>query len=125
MRLERLSTAGLSDFYSAVLRAWQLLWPTREGGVEPGLWEKLIFHNPANLLRLVQSATLQKRLMAACLLRFGDRRLCGEEGWKNMEVLAQQTGLTSLRLLERFLEEVQETLSELVRGVFERPNGEG
>ena len=60
MKLERLSTAGLSDFYSAVLRAWQLLRPTREGGVEPGLWvwEEPIFHNPAILLRSVQSATL-------------------------------------------------------------------
>ena len=28
MRLERLNTTGLSDFYSAVLRAWQLLRPT-------------------------------------------------------------------------------------------------
>ena len=34
MGLVRLSTAGLSDVYSVVLRAWQLLRPTREGGVE-------------------------------------------------------------------------------------------
>lgn len=127
MKLERLSTAGLSDFYSAVLRAWQLLRHTREGGVEPGLWvwEEPIFHNPAIPLRSVQSATLQRQLMAGGVKRLGDLRLLGEEGWKSPEVLAQQTGITSLRLLERFLEEVQEALSEPVRGMFEQPKGEG
>jgi hypothetical protein len=50
--------------------------------------------------------------------------MLGEEGWKTLEVLAQETGITSLRLLERFLEEVQEAQSEPVRGVFERPKGE-
>ena len=127
MKLERLSTAGLSDFYSAVLRPWQLLRPTREGGVEPGLWvwKEPIFHNPAIPLRSVQSATLQRQLMAASLQRLGDLRLLGEEGWKTPEVLAQQTGITSLRLLERFLEEVMEALFEPVTGVFERPTGEG
>jgi hypothetical protein len=73
MRLERLSIAGLSKFYPAVLRAWQLLRPTREGGVEP----EPIFHNPTILLRLVQPAILQKQLMAASLLRLSDRRLLG------------------------------------------------
>lgn len=39
MRPERLNTTGVSDFYAAVLRAWQLLRPTREeGGVVPGPW---------------------------------------------------------------------------------------
>ena len=77
--------------------------------MEPGLWmwEKPIFHNPAIPLKSVQAATLQRQLMAAGLLRMGDLRLLGEEGWKTPEVLAQQTGVTSLRLLERFLEEVQ------------------
>eukprot|EP00063_Salmo_salar_P068331 XP_014043166.1 PREDICTED: amyloid beta A4 precursor protein-binding family A member 1-like [Salmo salar] len=51
--------------------------------------------------------------MAGGVKRLGDLRLLGEEGWKSPEVLAQQTGITSLRLLERFLEEVQEALSEL------------
>jgi hypothetical protein len=52
--------------------------------VEPGLWvwEKPIFHNPAILLRSVQSATQQRHLMAAGLQRLGDLSLLGEEGWK-------------------------------------------
>ncbi|XP_029607877.1 uncharacterized protein LOC115193019 [Salmo trutta] len=58
-----------------VLRAWWLLRPTQEGGVQPGLWEEPIFHNPAVHLRSVQSTSLQKRLMAAGLLRLGDLRL--------------------------------------------------
>jgi hypothetical protein len=84
MKLERLSTAGLSDFYSAVLRAWQLLWPAREGGVEPGLWvlEEPIFHNPDIPLRSVQSATLKRLMMAAGLQRLDDQRLLEEEGGK-------------------------------------------
>ena len=94
-------------------------------GVEPGLWEELIFHNPAIPLRSVQSATLQRQLMAGGLQRLGDLRLLGEEGWKTLEVLPQQAGLMSLRLLERFLEEVQQALSEPVRMVYERPKGEG
>jgi hypothetical protein len=63
--------------------------------------------------------------MAGGLQRLGDLRVLGEEGWKTPEVLAQQTGITSLWLLERFLEEVQEALSGPVRGMFERPKGEG
>ncbi|XP_055726005.1 uncharacterized protein LOC129815880 [Salvelinus fontinalis] len=96
----------------------KLLRPTREGGVEPvqWVWEEPIFHNPAIPLRSVQSATLQRQLMAGGVQRLGDLRMLGEEGWKTPEVLAQQTGITSLRLLERFLEEVQETLSEQCGG---------
>ncbi|XP_055766749.1 low affinity immunoglobulin gamma Fc region receptor II-like [Salvelinus fontinalis] len=92
MMLDRLSTARLSDFYSAVLKDWQLQRSIREGGVVPGLWvwEEPIFHNPAIPLRSVQSATLQRQMMQ----------------W------------------ERFLQEVQEALSEPVRGVFERPKRE-
>lgn len=47
-RPERLNTAGVSDFYAAALRVWQLLRPTRDGGVVPGpwVWEETIFHNP-------------------------------------------------------------------------------
>ena len=51
---ERLNEAGVSDFYAAVLSAWQLPRPTRGG-----TWEKPIFHNPLIPLRSVCSATLQ------------------------------------------------------------------
>ena len=63
--------------------------------------------------------------MAVGLLRLDDLRLLGEEGWKTQEVLAQQTGIMSLRLLERFLEEGQEALSAPDRGRVEPPTGEG
>ena len=58
--------------------------------------------------------------MASGLQRLGDLRLLGE-GWKTLEVLEQQAGCWRDRLLERFLWEVQEALSEPVRGVFEQP----
>ncbi|KAM3877939.1 quattro [Diretmus argenteus] len=95
-----LNTAGLSGFYTSVLRAWRLLKHTRVGGVVlgPWVWEEPIFPNPVISLESVRSA-LRQRLMRGGITKLGHMVSLGGGGWKKPQELSQQTGLTSLRLL--------------------------
>ncbi|KAJ8398196.1 hypothetical protein AAFF_G00430400 [Aldrovandia affinis] len=109
---ESLSTVGLTDFYGAVLRAWRLLRPCREGGLErgSGLWEETIFYNPLIKSESLESATLQSWFTVVGVCRLAHLRQPGGCNSVTPQELAELMGVHSLRVLEKVLWNVQRAL---------------
>ncbi|KAJ8414840.1 hypothetical protein AAFF_G00023630 [Aldrovandia affinis] len=112
LRTESLNTAGLTDFYGAVLRAWQLLRPCREGGLErgPWLWKQPIFHNPLIESEPLGSVTLQGWFIAAAVCRLAHLQQPGGSVLVTPQELDGLMGVHSLRLLEGVLGDVRQAL---------------
>ncbi|KAL6481030.1 hypothetical protein MHYP_G00091100 [Metynnis hypsauchen] len=126
LNADELDLSGLEDFYTSVLKAWKLLKATREEGIEPTawVWEEPIFHNQLIPLRSVRSTTLRRSFLNAGICKMGHLRMSDGTGWKTAQILAQQTGINSQRLLEQFLGEVQQALSQQVQELLELPQGD-
>ncbi|KAL6464153.1 hypothetical protein MHYP_G00264700 [Metynnis hypsauchen] len=105
------------------LNAWKLLKATRAEGIEPTawVWEEPIFHNQLIPIRSVRSTTLRRSFLNAGICKMGHLRMSDGTGWKTAQILAQQTGINSQRLLEQFLGEVQQALSQQVQELLELP----
>uniref|UniRef100_A0A3B1KAN1 Reverse transcriptase domain-containing protein n=1 Tax=Astyanax mexicanus TaxID=7994 RepID=A0A3B1KAN1_ASTMX len=123
MDLDGVNLSGLESFYSSVLKAWCMLRFTREGGLQPTLWawEEPIFYNRMIPLRSASSSTLIRRFLNAGICKLGHLRELSGTAWKSAQLLAQQTGVTTVRLLERILGEVQQALPQQVRVYLELP----
>ncbi|KAL6482189.1 hypothetical protein MHYP_G00102690 [Metynnis hypsauchen] len=120
---DELDLSGLEDFYTSALKAWKLLKATGEEGIEPiaWVWEESNFHNQLIPLRSVRSTTLRRSFLNAGICKMGHLPMSDGTGWKTAQLLAQQTGINSQRLLEQFLGEVRQTLSQQVQELLELP----
>ncbi|KAL7873787.1 hypothetical protein AOLI_G00128580 [Acnodon oligacanthus] len=126
LNADELDLSGLGDFYTSALKAWRLLEATREEGIRPTawVWEEPIFHNKMIPLRSVCSTALRRSFLDAGICKLGHLRVSDGSGWITAQLLAQQTGINSKRLLEQFLSEVRQALSKQVQEFLELPRGD-
>ncbi|KAL6482131.1 hypothetical protein MHYP_G00102110 [Metynnis hypsauchen] len=120
---DELDLSGLEDFHTSALKAWKLPKATHEEGIEPTawVWEEPNFHNQLIPLRSVRSTTLRRSFLNAGICKMGHLPMSDGTGWKTAQLLAQQTGINSQRLLEQFLGEVRQALSQQVQELLELP----
>ncbi|KAL7890945.1 hypothetical protein AOLI_G00004210 [Acnodon oligacanthus] len=123
LNADELDLSGLGDFYTSAWKAWRLLKATHEEGTGPKawVWEEPIFHNKMIPLRSVCSTALRRSFLDAGICKMGHLRVSDGSGWKTAQLLAQQTGINSQRLLEQFLSEVWQALSKQVQEFLELP----
>ncbi|MGL5102459.1 MAG: reverse transcriptase domain-containing protein, partial [Plesiomonas sp.] len=99
-----------TPFYQSTLQAWATVLKAKRdcsdgyGNVE----EEPLFHNPFVQSRLLSSASVKRVLITAGLTKLAGLR--SEGRWKDAATLCRETGLRSLRLLERLLAEVKAAL---------------
>ena len=106
LELDGMDFSQTSSFYQSVLRAWRtVLKVSRDCSQFYGtVGEEPLFHNPAIQSRILSSGSVQRILKTAGLTKLAGLRLAGK--WKTAARLCQDTGIKSLRLMDKLVEEV-------------------
>lgn len=102
--LEKLDISNTSSFYQPVLCVWKSVLAIRRDSslLYSKMGEGPLFYNPFIEIRLSGSLTLQRVLIGSRLTKLSGLRSEGQ--WKSAARLSQETGITSLCLLNRLLE---------------------
>ncbi|KAK0151588.1 Transposon TX1 uncharacterized protein [Merluccius polli] len=106
LELSGMDFTATSAFYQSVLRAWRTVLETKRdcSQVYGSVGEEPLFYNPLIRCRMFSSAGVRRTLIRAGLTKMAALRSGGQ--WKTAATLSQETGIQSLRLMERLKEEV-------------------
>lgn len=115
----------LTPFYRSVVHAWQGVFRARRDLVQAVDWVmgEPLFHSSLLRCRTLSSDSVQRCLMRAGITMLAHLRNTG--GWRTAASLQHRTGMHSLRLLERVLEEVKSALPGACREALELRSPEG
>ena len=105
MELEPTYTTGLTDFYATVLRAWTDTFCVQR--VTKWSLEKPLFKNPLLNLPPMILASVGGQFRRAGLTKLVHLRRVDGGGWRTAEDMAAQTGVHSLKLVEKIMAGVQ------------------
>ena len=108
-----MDTSQTSSFYQSVLRAWRTVLKVRRdcSQLYGNVGEEPLFYNPAIQSRILSSVSVQRILTTAGLTKLAGLRSAGQ--WKTAARLCQDTGIKSLRLMDKLVEEGGEQTSWL------------
>lgn len=88
------------------------------------MWEEPIFHNPMIQLGNTYSGTLQNFFVRAGIVTLGHLRQADRLDWKTPQQLSEESGVKSLRLVERLRGQVLDSLSASALHSFSQARGE-
>lgn len=104
-----------SCFYQSVLHAWRTVLKASRNCSQfyRNVGEEPLLHNPLIQSRILSSASVQRTLITAGVTKLAGLRSAGQ--WKTAARLSGETGIKSLRLVEKLLEEVMAGLPGFFR----------
>lgn len=100
-----------SVFYQSVLTAWKTVFKVQRDCSHVG--EEPLFFNPLISSRMLSTVSVQRFLINAGLTKLVGLRTAGQ--WKRTAKRAQESGVRSLCLLEKLVEQVMASLPGLIR----------
>ena len=105
MELEPTYTTGLTDFYASLIRAWTDAFSVQR--VTKWTIEEPLFKNPLLNLPPMILASVGGQFRRAGLTKLVHLRRVDGGGWRTADDIAAQTGVHSLRLVEKIMAGVQ------------------
>ena len=114
LKSEDVDLTGLTPFYSSVLQAWQIFKATRTKNETPGMW---LFEEPLFFNTLIQTQTLQSASLRAYFREAGCTKLghLMKMTATSVDILRQRSNITSIRVINRVVEEVCAALPQPLR----------
>lgn len=106
MYLQESDLVDLTPYYKSMLEAWKVFTVSRSPDLSAGTWllEEPLFFNPLFPSRLLSSACLRSRLLAAGYTKLGHVLN------SSVEVITQRTKVKSARMIQQLVAEVHGTL---------------
>lgn len=101
LKLDGVDLSQTTPFYQSVLRAWnKVLKPERDCSQQYGtIREEPLFYNPVIQCNILNAASVRRVLVRAGLTKVEHLRSGGK--WKTASQLSGETGIMSMRFLER------------------------
>ncbi|KAK3558316.1 hypothetical protein QTP86_016565, partial [Hemibagrus guttatus] len=115
LNLREMDLSATTLFYQSVLRAWSSVLRISRINAQPFpcTEEEPLFHNPLIQSRMISSPYIQQHFQRAGITRVKDLR--SGNSWKTARELCAETGVLSVRLMQRLLREVASALPSRFR----------
>jgi len=120
IKLEEVSLSELTPFYKSMLKVWRTVFKV-EREIDPqGQWvtEEPLLFNPMIQTRMLSSASIRTSLLRNNVVKLG--HLLDRNGWRSAETIREVTGLRSLRLTEKLMEEIFNAIPSSYREIIAR-----
>ena len=125
MELKGVDLSGLTPFYQAMLKAWTVFKTHRMESSETSYWgdEEPLFNNPSISVDSTSCSSPRNTFVQAGVTKIRHLRTAGE--WRTAEEVAAMVGVRSVRLVQKYIEEVRAALPEFLKAALQNQSTSG